>query len=686
LSRAFRLALDRLEQGKIERSHSFLLASMLRARVLRTVSERSADSDNLVVQTIGFGLAWLDCYSSEAEAPYIADRLLRLPEVADRDWTRVASGALIRLQQQPLAKDVDYTLLSINRRPHLLSDFDKAIFIAVLRTWLRTTKDLVGQLISRRKFLMAAKALAPALPLATWLEDAELMEELEARARKLRDVDAGARAEFDRATWSLFKVRAWRSRAEARASFRRMGLVTQQAQYIGKLKWLATSGKDEPEASLLETLEGALEAAHAALEEQNFKLVGYLAAKMLPVAARAPGPHLVDTVVLVRRLLPLVPAAQSCGFRLECDEWIIQDLWPSRELAFLSLERAGVDTPVTLAHSLQAESSAGRQQVERALDFVEQLLVSLPVRAGLFLAPLLVLTARLSDAILTLRCVRLVRGFLASGQVSEKIKVEFSVRVLRLVGPSDQDEMRSIVDVLGLQGPWLAKQARADILVGREDLCSQLERARALVNEGYLLRAGTLLAPILVLSARCGDAELLEEVCAESARLLAHARLTHEERDAFTRACKSLPWPDPNLEEEVFETLGIGAPCLDRLLIEAVPAVSVEQLRRSLEHAEDHMRAERLGGVYHILQPALPLASWVDDESLLTALLGLAERFLIHPRTSQRFREHFLSKCLQHFHEGRWRSVEVARASMARMGLQADPIRDERGTPWAATS
>lgn len=665
-SRAVRLAFDYLEQGDLQPSTSFLLGPILRPRVVHKVKK------SLAKLAIRLGLTWLERYSDEPSVPYVADKLLRLPRLADTEWSRVASASLRRLRDGPAPRDADFTLLSIARRRNLLSEPDTQVFSSLVRTWLERASEDVNKFLSRRIFGAAPKRLAPALPLVAHLGDPSLQEELEEKARQLRSVaDRDVREEFDRAIWRLFKAHAWPTRADGKGSMGRVGLLREESKLIAKLQELTHREADETDVSPAETLDAALKATETAFANGDLKPPGYLLAKMLPVAARLSESYSARVEALTRRLMssPL-SMDERCGFIVECDRLIDGNAWPSREDAMRSLERSGLETPMTLGSLALADGPLDRERVSKALDFTEELFKKLPVRAGLFLPALLLAANKSGDPALSGRCQRLVQSFMESTNVSEGIKAGFGNRLKELVGATIPEGLRTTVESFGLQAPWLAERARAGEPMNAEDLIRHLRQAEQLIAADIPGRAGMLLAPLLVLAAQSGQAELFAQARSAAARMLAHRRVAPEERDGFASECLSYAWPDLSVQDEVFQGLGIGAPRLYQLLKDASLDVPVELLQRSLDHAADHLRADRPLGAYHILLHALPLASRTDEQETLERALELARQLLAHPKTSARHREGFSEGCVRLLRAGRWRSTELGQSRLTEIGLR----------------
>jgi hypothetical protein len=84
------------------------------------------------------------------------------------------------------------------------------------------------------------------------------------------------------------------------------------------------------------------------LDDKDFKSAGFLLAKMLPLGA---GVGIRTAEPLTRRLMESEDLSidARCGFIIECDNWTEKGAWASLDKAYDSLERAGVETPRTLA-------------------------------------------------------------------------------------------------------------------------------------------------------------------------------------------------------------------------------------------------------------------------------------------------------------------------------------------------
>ena len=492
----------------------------------------------------------------------------------------------------------------------MLSEADAVAFSSLIRMWLEAANKDVPKLLSRRLLGPAARRLAPALPLAAHLGDIALQEELEEKAKDLRSTaDNDLREEFDRKVWRLFKSRAWPSRADGRGSLGRIGVIREESTLFAKLDNLVHKGTGSAHLSASEVIEDGINAAEDGLRAGDFKLPGFLLARMLPVAVSLGESHSARVESLIRRLMssPL-SISERCGFLLECDRLIDNKAWPQEDEAIRSLERSGLETPKTLDRLARREETADRERVLRALDFADELLKTIPVRAGLFLPPLLLVTEKSSDPWLVEKCRGLVSSFVQSTSVSEGIKAAFAKRVKSTVGENISDSLRSTIRSLGLEAPWIAEQARSSAVPDIPELVRQLWQAEQLIARGIPSgRAGMLLAPLLVLAARAGEASVLNQVMDAISLMLAHQHLSPEDRDGFTKECRSYSWPDLAAQDEAFQTLGIGAPLPSQLLFDRDKPVPPGLLKASLSRAIEHLARHRALGAFYILYHAFLL-------------------------------------------------------------------------------
>jgi hypothetical protein len=108
--RIIRLTLEYIDKLGVKDSNSFLLAAILRYRVLRKAADAHLGASSLIDSVISEAMTWLELYTDSSHTPYVADRLLRLPVLPDDKWLKVAALSLIRLYNEPNARDA--TILS----------------------------------------------------------------------------------------------------------------------------------------------------------------------------------------------------------------------------------------------------------------------------------------------------------------------------------------------------------------------------------------------------------------------------------------------------------------------------------------------------------------------------------------------------------------------------------------------
>ena len=359
--------------------------------------------------------------------------------------------------------------------------------------------------------------------------------------------------------------------------------------------------------------------------------------------------------------------------KLLTDKYIKEKRWPCPEDAFRALQRSGLYTPGTLNYFARTKSAAIADNLPRILDFLDQLFEIQPLRVGLFLPQLIVVAEISGEKASRERCQQLVIKFIESPKVPDVIKSShFPNRLKKLMEialPSIPDCLRSFVDTLGLQTPWLMEHVATDTVMNAETLIHHLQIAKQLIQQNSPARASFLLAPLLFLSANSGNDDILEEACTLIIQILEHPVFSHENRDGFINVLWRLDWPDIEIQDEIFQALGIGAPKLVKLLSEDVPMVTVEILERSLDHADKHLNSKRPRGAYQILLNALPLASWTGDEDILERSLVLAEEFTAKSINDTHILDLFSDGCLQRLQKGKWQNSEIGAKCLSRIGI-----------------
>lgn len=669
--KAFRLVLDYVKETELQASSSFLLAPILRSRII-------LKAGGLDEEAIKLGQMWLRFYSDDPGFCYIADRFLRLPKISDSDWVKIASISLDRLSDMIWLTDADYTLQSLLRRRHLLSkEYDIQLYDLIC-VWLKKVEQEINQLLNRPKpaFHIVAKKLASALPLVAQIGDFDWQTAFEAKAKKFRKgADKGARDKFDRELWRLFKAHSWPSYSIGRDVFDRLGLIQKESKIIAKLNRLLTGSTNAIDLSLQETLEEAYHVTETAIAEANFKGAGFLLGKMFPLSARLSAEALDKVILLALHYMDSsVPVSERCGLMLECDKHIEQNRWPNPEIAYPALLRSGLDTPNTLNFLARTKSTVIQENLPRTFDFLETLFEILPLRVGLFLPQLMVVVEISGEKASRERCRQLVIKFIESPKVSDVIKSNhFPKRLKKLMEialPSIPDSLRAFVDTLGLQTPWLMEHVTHDGGMNAENLRHHLQIAKQLIQQNSPARAGFLLAPLLFLSANSRDDDILKEACMLIIQILEDPVFSHENRDGFINVLWRLDWPDIEIQDEIFQALGIGAPKLVRLLSEDVPMVTVEILERCLDHADNHLHSKRPRGAYQILLNALPLASWTGDEDILERSLALAGDFIAKMVNDMHILDLFSKGCLKRLQNGKWQNSETGLKCLSAIGIR----------------
>jgi hypothetical protein len=634
----------------------------------------------LDAKAISFGQMWLSRYSDDPGFFFVADRLLRLSQVSDSDWSKIASQSLSRLSKSMLPRDVDYTFFSILRRRQLLSQDDDCRLYELLCVWLKQAEQDINQLLNRPRpvFFVVAKKLAASLPLVAHLKDIEFQTEFEEKAKDFRKAaDKGSREKFDQELWRLFRAHSWPNYSIGRGFLYRLGMVPEMGKIIATLNMLIQNQDSEIDSSLTNALDEALLATEAAIEESNFQGAGFLLAKMLPLSAMVGTEYLDTTILLVRHFMHAgLPVNVRCGFILECDRLIAQHKWSKLETAFLSFQRAGFDTPKSLEFFAKTQSTIIKESVLRTLDFLEELFENIPLRVGLFLPPLIVCAEMSCEVDSIKRCRRLLQNFLESQKVSEAIKSSsLPTRLKDLIGitmPCIPDIMQNMIETLGLQTPWLMELAENNAILNVDDLKRHLLVTKTLIKQNFPTWASFLLAPLLLISSNSQEDEILKEVCGVILEVLDHPQFSHESRDGFMKVCREFKWPNIDLQDDLFQFLGIGAPKLFRLLSEPEPSVSSDLLQSSLKHAKRHLISERPRGAYQILLNALPLASWTGDEVILECTIELAQEFMACSKDDKHITDLFSKGCVQRLQKGQWQNSEVGLKSLTRIGIRTE--------------
>ncbi|MBA3006353.1 MAG: hypothetical protein KJ900_12305 [Proteobacteria bacterium] len=675
IARAVRLALDYIENTDLQPSSSFLLSAILRKQVLIKAGDSLAGQVRLEETAIHLGLAWLERFPNDLGAPYVADRLLRLPHVSDDEWSKIALQSLGRLGNKIWVRDVDYTFMSIVRRRHLLNRQDDEFLYKLINEWAEIAKLNMRKLLSQKKYFTICKILTPTLILVANLKQDTIQTEFELMAIEFRNkADIETRNKFDTELRRSFKFKAWRNIQNTRTILYKLGLHQSERDIVNKLTYLIATKTSEIDPSLQETLDFAQIATKSVIEQGDFKTTSFLLAKMLPLSAVLSSEYL-DAIILQARLFmnsPLPPEVHV-GFVLACDKLIEQNIWPKPDVAYQSLQNAGIYTPKVLEYLSTTECTKIKESLPKILGFVELVFKCLPIRAGLFLAPLLVLTEKSGDTSLIKWCHRIMHSFIESSDVSDQFKESLANRVKRIIErafPSTPNNLLTVIESLGLQSPWLIENAVAMNTMNAEDLKSQLFAAKRFLEQNSPSRAGYILAPLLLLSTFSNDDDLLRDVYDTTLQMLEHQRLAHENRDGFIALCRSFNWPNADIKDETFQFLGLGAPKLEKLLSERTPNITTEELLRSLEHIEKHLNSERPRGAYKILLCALPLASWIPDVEILDRTLDLTKKFMNHPRIDKHILDLFLKGCVNRLRSNQWASFDIGTKYLSAIGIK----------------
>jgi hypothetical protein len=672
---AIYLTIDYIEEQELLPESSFLIAAILRSRVIRKVEGYRIGSSSLVDLAINLGTRWLNLYNNSDKWNYVADRLLRLPQVADLVWARIASQSLARLNVRQQLEDIDYTLVSISYRRSLLNQADSILFLELIRSWLDIVRKKLPDLITQRKIHLISKYLVPALPLVAHLNDSDLRAEIEEIAQDFRTkIHENLLEQFDQNILMLYKLHAWPTQNEGANALRRIGLILNEETLRSKLKRLVSSREAAADLSPLETLNSALKAVSTALDASDYGAAIDLLPVMFPLSVGMGENYSEAVEALAHRLISLqLPIPDRFRFISACDRWAAS---ANPEGTIKSLRRACVYTPEVLNLLAKTEVNIPVRYISESLNFAEQLLKQHIAHAAFYLGPLLVISEKATDESLLTHTQQVTRIYLESPKIAERFKIRLAYLVRELVGGNTPVRLRAAINSLGLQAPWLAEEADAAVDTSDENFRRYLRQAEQLLEQGSLKRSGTFLAPLLVLAANLSRLDLLEEAYKAVSLLLSNPRLSARERDAFVSLCWTLRWLNPDVKDYIFQKLGIGAPLLDELLSQSSPAPPPQLLERSLNNAEQHLQADRLGEAHHILLAILPLASWSDDQTYLNRAVDLASRFLKHPKLSPRLHKRFPEKCFELLEGGLWKDSNTGRQCLAKVGLEVKEKKD----------
>jgi hypothetical protein len=667
------LALDYLDKTGVTPTSGFVLGPLLRPQLLHKVGNKVIGQETVAARALALGLKWMSQFPGDPGIPYVADQLLLLPlkSLSDEEWIHIATASLSRLAVHPKQRDADYSLISIARRRHLLDEQSQSQYSAMLRAYLDKLTSKIDSMLTKARFREALKPLAASLPLSAHLGDEALMTRFECKAREFRQLAPKALKEtFDHLILRLRSNQTWPNRAEANSSLQRVEVFNDVTNLLAKLnaylrKRDAVADEDE---DIKADVEEAYTFALQAIESRDFKTAGFLLEKALPLADRI---EMRAPEQCAQRLFGAeeFPIEGKCEFALGCDRLIEGEAWASIDRAISSLERASVETPRALMRLIECESFSDLSRLHRSMKFCDCLMDVSPTRAGLFLAPLFVLATRSNDAVLSDRVQRLARRFLDNTSVSDAMKVRLANRLHELWHGQMPANVSAILEALGLQTAWVEADACTDAIVPPDTLKRHLETVRGFAQAGMPIRASHLVAPVLFLAARANDDALLEEAIACAEGLIRASTVSPESLDGFIKKLSSYRWTDEEIRERVFVHVGLGSPMLWSLLAQTPPAASAEILGRSLVACERQLAESWFRGPAHILVAALPLASWMEDDSFLRRCLELARRLLSHPDLNQRKKDHFRKLSLKRLAADRWRSREIGCAALREIGV-----------------
>jgi hypothetical protein len=199
--------------------------------------------------------------------------------------------------------------------------------------------------------------------------------------------------------------------------------------------------------------------------------------------------------------------------------------------------------------------------------------------------------------------------------------------------------------------------------------------------------AGYLLAPLLPLAARDGDAVFRDRVDGQLERFLAEPTMTLRSRLGFANACfdlvKAGAWPNREAAEESLAQLGInrfGYLLVPRELAEGLrdPAKAPTEalLLRALRDAELTLERGRPAPAGYLLQFLLPLAARYGDPEIASRLRRATERFWGALELSTQ-RTGFAAACYRVIDRGDWPDSEAGEQLLAELGIH----RPDGGDP-----
>ncbi len=563
---------------------------------------------------------------------------------------------------------------------------DKSLDVAAITAGLMQAQ----MLLEAGRPAAASHFLVPLLPLADRAPEAGLVEEtseLLMRVLEHPSLTQPQRFGLIRSSQSLVERGAWPSRERGEEVLAQLRLEKRVA--AEELRDLALAGLGAAEPNVVRD---ALDQASRLTAAGHPAAAGYFLAPLLPLAERTDRILLERAAAVAARALAhaaLTPQ-QCAGFDNACRYFVEHGAWLSRQTAEEVLGSLGIHlviipgvTTFTSAEPLRAlalnrDQPIDVSRIQEGLRHAEEMLdAGAPEQAGHFLAPLLPLTARLRQNKYSRKTAELVRRFLDLVATNTRSTEGFAYACYRLLDAGAWPDPRAgeeLLEALAVGARGLEKLAQdPEAAVSPERVRRAVDAAEVVISRDRLRDAGVFLAVLLPLAARAHDRGLVGRLHAIIDRFLTNPLLPHEYRDGFARNCrrwlKRGAWPSLDEGEAALETLGIGAPGLDRLLRDSTAAPDQQRLRQALEVAVRFLAGDRPGAARHTLGVLLPLAARVGDSQLEAEIQTAIRTLLEHPQSSARLRERFALNYRNRFESGAWSDPDRGRQILSSLGL-----------------
>ncbi len=712
--RASRRALDRLEAIMATSEASFLLRSVLQARDLLPASDEA--------RVVRLALHWLDRHPSDPDLDYVANRLLRRPDLDDADWRRAADRLVDWLRRSPDQLGWDYALNSLVNRPHLLSKEEREFLNASGQRPVTMDTELYQVPITDAEtigHMASIPAKSQLLRLARDRNadiDAAVVEEALAEAKRLLEEERPAAAGILLAPLLPLAARLLNPILQERVNDLAMRIgsnpTLRSDQHVALLQrcyqlldtWpvrevgeevleklalgapgLFRLAREKKEAKIDSArLQRAVTTAEALLDADRTASVGYYLAPLLPLVARVDDPVLEKQVHdLTRRFLadPALEPEVSDGFAVTCCRLLDVGAWPSRITGEQVLERIGFESAGLSRLARDSAAPIDPARLQRVVATAEALLeADRTASVSYYLAPLLPLVARVDDPVLEKQVHDLVRRFLADPALKPEARDGFARACRQLFADGawlDVEAGDNVLKKLGIATPELDRLALdPKAPVDPAQLEWALTTVKELLSSGQNRSAGRFLAPLLPVTART-DPALGARAHDLVRSFLADPALAPKVRDGFKQACRQLfakgAWLDVEAGDNVLEKLGIAAPELDRLVLDPKAPVDPARLQRALNHAKELLETSSPGSARHVLKRLLPLCARLGDRGLEAEAHELVRTMLAHPALGTWFKKSFARDCQELLDAGAWPDFKAGIETLARLGLSTVP-------------